>query len=574
MVINAFRSCLALCATLLFAAGLLFPSVVSAQVEGGAVDSAGVDSAEVNTIGGVPVIFRDDTLLTMRHRLGSFTPKDRAEAISSRLKRIADDPLLEVGAFEVIESESSSDIVAGDVTIMSVTDRDAESEGIGRPFLAKKYALAFQHAFDAERESATLETILLGSLYALLVTIALILLIRLVGRLYARLYVWLDEGRETQIRSLSFRNFEVISGDRVVDLLLGLLRLLRLGAVILLIYLYLPLVFSFFPWTQGLAAQLFGYISTPISTIFFSLIGYLPSLFKIIATIAITYYVLKGIRYFFSEAHRGSIEFPGFPSDWALPTYKIIRFLIIVLVAVIIFPYLPGAGSPAFEGIGLFLTLMISLASASAIANIIAGVVLTYTRAFVLGDRVKIADTVGDVVGKSLLVTRVRTIKNVDVTIPNAMVLSSHIINYSSSVTESTGLLLHTGVTIGYDVPWRDVHELLRGAAQGSEYVLEDPAPFVLQTSLDDWYVSYELNAYTLHPGKMAVIYSDLHERIQDAFNEAGVEIMSPHYQTLRDGNQTTIPASYLPKGYVSPSFQFMGGRKSEDSSGENKSDE
>lgn len=178
-----------------------------------------------------------------------------------------------------------------------------------------------------------------------------------------------------------------------------------------------------------------------------------------------------------------------------------------------------------------------------------AGVVLTYTRAFKVGDRVKISDAVGDVVENNLLITRIRTIKNVDITVPNAMVLASHITNYSSSALEH-GLILHTTVTIGYDAPWRQVHELLISAACATENILELPAPFVLQTSLDDFYVSYQINAFTNTPAVMARTYSVLHQNIQEKFNAAGVEIMSPHYSSLRDGSMITTPEPYLPEAY------------------------
>ncbi|MDH5626397.1 MAG: mechanosensitive ion channel family protein, partial [Nitrospira sp.] len=225
------------------------------------------------------------------------------------------------------------------------------------------------------------------------------------------------------------------------------------------------------------------------------------------------------------------------------------RFLVIVFAAIACFPYIPGSQSEGFRGISVFLGLLISLGSAAAIGNIIAGVVLTYMRPFQVGDRVKIADTTGDVMEKTLLVTRVRTIKNVDVTIPNAMVLGSHLINFSSSA-KNLGLILHTSVTIGYDAPWKTVHELLVSAARATTHILQKPEPFVLQTSLNDFYVTYEINAYTDQANLMAAIYADLHQNIQDKFNEAGVEIMSPHYTQLRDGNKTAIPDQYLPKTY------------------------
>jgi len=284
----------------------------------------------------------------------------------------------------------------------------------------------------------------------------------------------------------------------------------------------------------------------------------MPNLFFIIVLIFVFNYIIKFVKFIFLEIDKGNLELPGFHKEWAIPTFKIARFLILVLATIIIFPYLPGSDSPFFQGISVFLGILFSLGSSSAVGNIVSGVVITYMRPFKIGDRVKIADTTGDIVEKTLLVTRIRTIKNVDITIPNAMVLGSHIINFSSSANDK-GLILHTTVTIGYDVPWNKVHGLLISAANETEYILKDPKPFVLQTSLDDFYVSYELNAYTNEPGKMAGIYSQLHSKIQDKFNEAGVEIMSPHYGAMRDGNQTTIPENYLPKTYEPPAFKIFG---------------
>jgi small-conductance mechanosensitive channel len=233
-----------------------------------------------------------------------------------------------------------------------------------------------------------------------------------------------------------------------------------------------------------------------------------------------------------------------------------VRFLIVVFTLIVAFPYLPGSKSPAFQGVSIFFGLLLSLGSSSAISNVVAGTVLTYTRAFQLGDRVQIGETTGDIVDRTLLVTRVRTIKNADIAIPNAMVLTSHIINFSSMATRD-GLILHTSVTIGYDAPWRKIHDLLISAAESTENILHEPKPFVLQTGLNDFYVNYEINAYTNQASLMAKTYSDLHQNIQDKFYESGVEIMSPHYFGMRDGNRAAIPAAYLPKDYAAPGFRI-----------------
>ena len=165
---------------------------------------------------------------------------------------------------------------------------------------------------------------------------------------------------------------------------------------------------------------------------------------------------------------------------------------------VTIFPYLPGSDSPIFKGMSVFLGVMFSLGSSSVVGNLVAGYVITYMRPFVIGDRIKIGDLVGDVVEKTAFVTRIKTPKKEFITIPNSNILSSHVVNYSTSKHEDGGIVLHTTVTIGYDVPWKKVHELLIKSAVEVESILLNPAPFVLQTSLDDFYVSYQLNAHTL----------------------------------------------------------------------------
>ena len=274
------------------------------------------------------------------------------------------------------------------------------------------------------------------------------------------------------------------------------------------------------------------------------------------AILLVTHYIIKLAQLIFNGIRSQRIRFPGFYPDWAGPTFNLLRILVFAFALVVIFPYLPGSGSPAFQGISIFFGVLLSLGSTAAVANMVAGVVITYMRAFQKGDRVKIADAMGDVVEKTLFVTRVRTIKNVDITIPNAMVLSNHIINFSTLAREH-GVILHTTVTLGYDLDWRKAHELLIEAAKATKKIEPHPEPYVYQTSLDDFYVTYEINAYTKHPAEMSGIYSELRQNIQDRFHEAGVEITSPHYSALRDGNQAAIPEEHLPKNYNPPSFRF-----------------
>jgi small-conductance mechanosensitive channel len=486
----------------------------------------------------------------------SFPADARAAAISRRIQNLSKDVLFKPESMSVADSENTTDIMAGDVIVMSVTDQDAKLAKQSRLDLANDYAQRIRTALIALRKEYSLKSLLLGALYAVIATLALLLIFRILTNVFRRLYKTLEGWRGTRIRSLRIQKFELLPAERITDFAVGVGRLLRLGLLLIALYFYASLVLGFFPWTRGYAQILVGYVLSPLHFIGAAVVAYLPNLFFIVVIIVVALYLIKFIRMIFTELERGTIGFRTFYPEWAEPTYKIVRFLVIALTLIIVFPYLPGAKSPAFQGISIFLGVLFSLGSTSAVANVVAGVILTYMRAFKIGDRVKIADTIGDVMEKTLLVTRVRTIKNVDITIANAMVLGTHIINFSSS-GQGEGLILHTTVTIGYDAPWRTVHQLLIDAALSTECILKKPEPFIFQTALDDFYVHYELNAYTDQPSRMAKIYSDLHANIQDKFNNAGVEIMSPHFSSVRDGNRIAIPDDYLPKGYSAPAFRL-----------------
>jgi small-conductance mechanosensitive channel len=319
---------------------------------------------------------------------------------------------------------------------------------------------------------------------------------------------------------------------------------------------YGTVVLRFFPSTKYTSYQVTNWLFSELAGFGKNVIGYTPNLILLAFVCLITSYLIKVNQYFFGELRDGKITIRGFYPDWAEPTAKLVRTLILVAAVIVAFPYLPGSQSPAFKGISVFIGVLLSLGSTSAVAHGIAGTILTYMRAFQVGDFVRIGNDIGEVIEKTLLVTRVCTQKNEVVTIPNGTVLGGVVVNYSAEA-RNRGVIFHTVATIGYTAPWRQVHELLISAALATEDILHDPPPFVLQTALNDFYVSYELNAYTTKPRNMLNIYSALHQNIQDKFNEAGVEINSPHYASLRDGNETTIPQSYLSKEYRRPAFEI-----------------
>jgi len=502
-----------------------------------------------------PVVLEGKTLFQIKETVFSVTPEERARGISERLAKLLEGRALRTDSIRVVNDEMVSLIVAEGTVLLRVFDPDAAAEGTTRQALAERHAEAIRAAVKAYNVAYSFRSLLIGAIYALLATAALLGILLLYRKLFAGIYSKIRAWSGTRIRTIQFQSLEILNAERIVSLFIGMARWFRILTTAVFVYSYLLFVLSLFPWTHGIATAIVGYILDPLRGFAAAVLAFLPDLFFLIVIAFITRYVLKLTRFFFNEVERGRIVLPGFYADWAGPTYKIVRFFILAFTLTVAFPFIPGSKSEAFKGVSIFLGVLFSLGSTSTISNVMAGLSITYMRAFKVGDRVRIGDTVGDVIDQSLLVTHVRTIKNEDVTVPNAMVLNAHIVNYSARAKEE-GLILHTAVTIGYDAPWRTVHELLIEAARKTPCILVTPAPFVLQTALNDFYVTYELNAHTDEPRQMVNTYSALHRHIQDTFNEAGVEIISPHYAQLRDGNRTAIPDAYLPKEYVPRSIR------------------
>ncbi|MEO8125706.1 MAG: mechanosensitive ion channel family protein [Bryobacteraceae bacterium] len=504
-----------------------------------------------------PVVVGGHALFNIQTSLGPFSAQARAAAIKVRLTSLTKDLTASLDSITAVVGEASTDVVIGDRVLLTITDADAAAAGKTRGELVADRIMIVKAAATALRNEYSTRSLVTGSIFTVLISTAFIILLILLARLRSVAIVRLQR---VEIRPLRLQKVDLMSSGQIKAGIIQMVKAIRLLLVLIAFYVYVPLVLGFFPWTREYAPRLVEFMVVPLRSAGHAILDYLPRLVVVLICAAGAYFLIRISHFLFRELGRGRIAWPGFYPEWAAPTHKILRLLILAVTLVVVFPYLPGSGSPAFQGISIFLGVLLSLGSTSAIANIIGGVILTYTRAFHVGDRVKIADTVGDVVEKSLLATRIRTIKNEFITVPNSMVLGSHIINFSASDIGAP-LILHSSITIGYDAPWRQVQDLLVAAALRTSLVIKEPAPFVLQTSLDDFYVTYQINAYTREPARMAMTYAELHQNIQDCFNEAGVEIMSPHYGSLRDGNLTTIPANHLPKDYSAPSFRFQRSR-------------
>jgi len=495
-----------------------------------------------------PVLIEGEAIFWITAGSGPYTTQYRAERIAARIMEAVHDRTLRDPSVIVVETDGSSELRTGPRLLMVVTAADATSIGAARQSIATQYASVIEQAIRAERLRYAPATLLKSGVFGIVATLIFAgvvwVLLRLTGALRRR------AARPAQAKSaLEVLQDEVLQDDRVARVTGSIVFAVRFVLILIVFDLYLTFVLGLFPWTRAVSHKLLEYALAPVRAVGAGLVGYLPKLIFLIVIGAVFYGLIKLVGVFFRSIERGRLVFPNFPAEWADPTNKIVRVLLMAFGLVVAFPYLPASESPAFAGVSVFLGVLVSLSSSTALSNMIAGIVITYTGAFRIGDRVKLGDAFGDISETSLLATRVRTIKNETITIPNSIALSTAVTNYSREA-RTRGLILHTTVTIGYDAPWRQIHDLLIEAARNTPGVLADPPPFVWQTALNDFYVSYEINAYTASASEMIDIYAALHSRIQDSFYAAGVEIMSPHFTAVRDGQPMAIPQAFRPPNY------------------------
>jgi small-conductance mechanosensitive channel len=528
--------------------------VTDTRIQRSVQNKAIIDSLR-NYVKGCPVLgVMNDTIFYVYSKLGASTPAERADLVTNKIRRVYQDDFFKSDSISVRQSDYTVDVVYGDIIIIGVSELDALWFDKTMEEAATDLKLKIRNSILKAKENYSLSKVLSRIGLAVLVFFCAGLLIWLIGKASTWLLNLIARKKNIWLKKLSYKDYTFLTAEHEYAVIHFFAKIFRWLLYAFLLYLTLPIIFSIFPFTRGWADSLFSLIWNPFKGILVAVWKYLPNLFSILVIIVVMRLFMRFIKYLFTEIELGKLKIAGFHADWAMTTHGIARFLLYAFTFVLIFPHLPGSDSAIFKGVSVFLGLLFSLGSPSVIANAVAGIVITYMRPFKIGDRIKIGDITGDVIEKTLLVTRLRTIKNEEITLPNTSVLTGSTTNYSS-FAKTDGLIIYTTVTIGYDVPWKDMHKALIDAALQTNLVLREPKPFVLQTSLDDFYVSYQINAYINEAVKMAEIYSDLHRNIQDVCNERGIEIMSPHYMSARDGNMTTIPSNYLPEDYKEPAF-------------------
>ncbi|WP_121665978.1 mechanosensitive ion channel family protein [Mesonia aquimarina] len=513
---------------------------------------------------GFPVIGKNhQELFSFYVKSGALNASERAARVSEKIQQI-DAGGFQKDSLEIITQSEETDIVYKNSILLSISEKDALANNNTRDSLANIYLTLLKENISIAEENYIPTNIFLKIGLTILILLGLWLALKLIAFLNKKTINFIERKKEKWLKSLTYNNYTFITPEQELNVILLMMKIVKWILILLVVYVFFPLIFSVFEFTRGWSTYLFDLIWSSFGKIFSAAWSYFPNLFSIIAIVLVMRYFIRFIKYIFKEIEAKKLEISGFHSDWAMPTYSIIRFLLYAFMFVLIFPYLPGSDSTVFKGVSVFLGVLLSLGSSSAIANMIAGLVITYMRPFKIGDRINIGNTSGNVVEKTLLVTRLKTIKNEEITIPNSAILNGNTVNYSS-YAEQEGLIINTTVTLGYDIPYEKIYEALINAALKTSLIEKSPKPFVLQTSLDDFYVSYQLNAYTKEANKQALIYSELHQHIQDCCNEMDIEILSPHYRAQRDGNMTTIPKEYLENDYKAPHFN-VSFKKKEDS--------
>jgi len=485
-----------------------------------------VDSIKKNTKRYAVAPF-NDTLFYIYNKLGSSLAKDRAYNVVSRIHNLYEDDFVKVDSFKIENNEISTDIVYKDLVITSVTELDALLEGKSKEEIATNYLKRIQDSITTERADNSITKLLtrIGLVFLILVVFSILILLINKLKKYGTQRILTE--RTQRIKDIKIKNYVLVTSVQKTRMFINAINILRWALIILIAFIMLPIVFSVFPFTQSWASNLIGLFTKPLKTAVLAIWDYIPNLITVFVILVVMRYAVRFVKYIFSEIDKGKLEVNGFHRDFAMPTFTIVRFLLQAFTLVLIFPYLPGANSDIFKGISVFIGVLFSLGSSSAISNIIAGLVITYMRPFRIGDRITIADKTGVVIEKSPLVTRLRTIKNEEITIPNSSVLSGNTVNYSTFSED--GICFQVELTVGYEEPWQRIHELLLNIPPRIKRVNLTPAPFVLQKKLDDFYVLYELNVYIAKSAEIELAKSEIFQSILDDFLAAGIEMNGPH---------------------------------------------
>jgi len=473
------------------------------------------------------LVFTNRPVMVFRATVMARPPSARVAAANELLNGLVD--TMPRGRVVTRNYGSGVLVAIDDRPVFVVFDQDADPlVGETKESKAAEAAAHLQQAFSEAVELRTPGRLLSGIGFAAVATVLYLALIWLLIRLDRRFAAAAGLAAERRLREMPVGQFaEHLQAPMLLRRLVGLLGVV---AGLFLTYSWLAAVLRRFPYTRPWGESLRSGLLSALASGGRNILDELPNLLTVLGIFLFTRFLVRVVSGFFTAVERGSVALPWVHQETAQPTRRIMVALLWLFALVVSYKYLPGAESDVFKGVSVFVGLVISLGSSGIMNQVMSGLMVTYSRALRPGDFVRIGDVEGTVTHLGTLSTKVRTPRNEEITIPNAVVVSNAMTNFSRHA-ERDGVFAPTSVTIGYDQPWRQVQALLILAAERTSGVRQSPKPFVLQTALQDFYVQYTLLVCLSNPARRMPILNELHANIQDAFNEFGVQIMSPNYE-------------------------------------------
>jgi small-conductance mechanosensitive channel len=477
----------------------------------------------------VPLTYNNRVITELRATVLGHSPEQRVASIHQRLDGLVEQGI--VGPVATQRVEDFATILVGGQLAFGIAPADVD-EVAGETIEHKtaRATAALQTALQEAVELRTPARLVRAGLEAAGATLLLLLLlwgIRAADRVAERRLVNLAAER---LRRVPLADAHLLQASRVLELTRRLVMFVALIAAAFVIYSWLTFVLRRFPYTRPWGESMREYFFNTVTTLALGSAQALPGLFTVALIFLIARFFVRLINALFDGVEHERFSLPWVYPETAQPTRRLVNGLIWLFALIVAYPYLPGSGTDAFKGVSVFLGLIISLGSSGIVNQVMSSFMITYSRALRLGDYVRVGDIEGTVTQVGMLSTKVKTPRREEVTIPNA-VLVSHTTTNFSKFADSEGVYVPTSVTIGYDTPWRQVEALLLMAADRTPGVRREPKPVVFQTALQDFYVQYTLLVSLEGPDRRGPILNTLHANVQDAFNEHGVQIMSPNYE-------------------------------------------
>ncbi len=540
------RNRLLVAVVVLAASGVLVPAAPRAQAPmvapatqadaGGAQADVGTapaaaEAAPARRDATAPLVIFNRTVFVFRSTFLGVEPMERAAIARERILEVLDRP----GAVTTsVEPAPQGAIVrVGNVFAFVVAPGDVDAVAGESPMdVGRQAAKALDRVIAETREARDVHALLVAAGLALVATAIGVFLLWILVRARRALGHRMQEATARRVDSMRLGGVEVVPGDHVrqwarrgVNVVFWLLALL-------VVYEWLGYVLTRFPFTRPWGERLNAFLIGAGQRILEGIAHAIPGLAIALVIFLIARAVARASDAFLRRVQSGQVEVGWLDADTARPTRRLVTIVIWAFALVMAYPYLPGSNTDAFKGMSVLIGLMVSLGASSVIAQGAAGLILMYTRTLRPGEYVQVGEHQGTVVELTMFATRIRTGMGVELTLPSALVLGAVTLNYSRAV-RGDGFLVDIDVTIGYDVPWRQVHAMLLEAARQTPGVLNDPPPHVYQTALSDFYVGYHLvcQAIPAETRPRAEVISHLHANVQDVFNEHGVQIMSPNYE-------------------------------------------